>query len=328
MTAPTLPATMTVWLQDRYGSAAEVAARTVPVTAPAAGQVLVRMEAVSINSGDIHLMHGSPRMVRLFFGLRRPRVRGRGMDLAGVVVAVGPGVAALAVGDRVVGAGTETLAEYAVVPASRLTRIPDDVDPADAACLPVAGNTAVTALAGRELRGSRVLVVGAGGGVGTLTVQLAAARGAEVWATCGARAEETLSALGAARTVDYRTVPVGDLPREHFDLVVDIAGLTPLPVLRARLRAGGVVALVGGEGGAVLGPIPRLVRSLFARRRGRRFRPVTATTKSEVTAELVDLLSRGILTPVIQRRVPLSDAATALAHVEEGHTVGKVVVLA
>lgn len=328
MTAPTLPATMTVWRQDRYGTAATVTSRAVPTPAPGPGEVLVRTEAVSINSGDIHLMQGSPRMVRLFFGIRRPRIRGRGMDLAGVVVAVGTGVDALAVGDRVVGAGTETLAEHVVVAASALTVLPDGVDPADAACLPVAGNTAVVALAGRDLAGSRVLVVGAGGGVGTLTVQLAAARGAKVWATCGARAEATLAGLGAAHTVDYRTVPVSDLPRDHFDLVVDIAGLTPLPMLRERLRAGGVVALVGGEGGAILGPIPRLVRSVFARRRGRRFRPVTATTKSAVTAELVDLLARGILTPVIERRVPLTDAAAALAHVEEGRTVGKVVVVA
>lgn len=324
-----LPQTMTVWRQRRYGGPEVMTAETVPVPRPRRGQVLVRMTAVSINSGDVHLLRGEPRLVRLFFGLRGPRVRGRGMDLVGTVVALGDGVTAFAVGDRVIGAGNETLAGFVAVPAKRLSPLPEGVDATAAATLPIAGNTAVTILdTCRVAAGSRVLVVGAGGGVGTLTVQLAAARGAEVWASCGARAEQLVQRLGAARTFDYRTTDVADLPGDHFDTVVDIAGELPLETLRDRLRPGGSVALVGGDGTPFLGPVPRMLRAAVAGRGGRRFGPITAVTRPEVTAALVDLLAAGTLTPAVERTFPLSDAAAALAHVDAGHTVGKVVVLA
>ena len=321
--------TMTAWRQHRYGGPEAVTAETVPVPEPARGEVLVRMEAASINSGDIHLMRGEPRMVRLFFGLRRPRVAGRGMDLAGTVVAIGADAVGLSIGDRVVGAHTDTLAEYVAVPVKRLSRIPDGLSFTDAASLPIAGNTAIAILDRcRVGAASRVLVIGAGGGVGTLTVQLAAERGAEVWATCGARAEETLRSLGATRTFDYRTTDLTSLPPGTFDAIVDIAGEPPLPLLRALLRDGGSVALVGGEGGRVLGPLPRIVRSMFAARRGRSFRSIAAVTRPAVTEQLLELAASGRLTPAIERTFALADAQAALAHVDAGHTVGKVVVVA
>lgn len=329
MTAQTLPRTMTAWRQHRYGEADAVTAEQVALPVPGKGEVLVRVAAVSINSGDIHLMRGEPRMVRLFFGLRRPRAAGRGMDVAGTVVARGAGVAGIEIGARVVGAHRDTLAEFVAVPAARLSTVPAGVSMADAACLPIAGNTAVTILDRCAVqRGSRVLVVGAGGGVGTLTVRLAAERGADVWATCGARAEETLRTLGAQRTFDYRTTDLASLPAGTFDAVVDIAGEPPLDQLRGLLRNRGVVALVGGEGGRVLGPLPRIVRSLFAARRGRSFRSITAVTRTPVTEQLLELAASGRLAPAIERTFALGDAGAALAHVAAGHTVGKVVVIA
>jgi NADPH:quinone reductase-like Zn-dependent oxidoreductase len=321
--------TMTAWRQNRYGGPETVTAERVPVPQPARGEVLVRLEASSINSGDIHLMRGEPRMVRLFFGLRRPRVAGRGMDLAGTVVGVGPRAEGFAVGDRVVGAHQNTLAEYVAVPVKRLSLIPAAVTSMDAAALPIAGNTAITILDRCRVRaGSRVLVIGAGGGVGTLTVQLAADRGAEVWATSGARAEQTLQQLGATRTFDYRTTDLATLPTGGFDAVVDIAGEPPLPLLRGLLRPGGSVALVGGDGGRVLGPLPRIVHSMFAARPGLRFRPITAVTRTAVTDRLLELAASGRLTPIVERTFALEAAGVALAHVDQGHTVGKVVVLA
>ena len=213
------------------------------------------------------------------------------------------------------------------MPAKRLSRIPVEVSSTDAATLPIAGNTAITILdrcrVGAE---SRVLVIGAGGGVGTLTVQLAAERGAEVWATCGARAEQTLQRLGATRTFDYRTTDLAALPAGTFDAVVDIAGEPPLTLLRGLLRNGGSVALVGGEGGGVLGPIPRMVRAMLATRRGRSFRSIAAVTRTAVTEQLLELAAAGRLTPVIERTFALADAQAALAHVDAGHTLGKVVV--
>lgn len=328
MSTTTTPTrTMTAWRQHRYGGADAVVAETVPVPSPGAEDVLVRVDAVSINSGDIHLMRGEPRLVRLFLGLRRPRVAGRGMDLAGTVVAVGTGVTGIAVGDRVVGAHQDTLAEFVAVPRKRLSVIPAEVSTTDAATLPIAGNTALTILDRcRVAAGSRVLVIGGGGGVGTCTVQLAAARGAEVWVTCGARAEDTLRGLGAARTFDYRRTDLADLPAGSFDVVVDIAGQPPLAVMRSLLRPGGRVALVGGDGGRILGPVGRILRSLFVGRPGRRFVPITAVTKTPVTERLIAEAASGRLTPVIERTYAFEDAGAALAHVEAGHTVGKVLV--
>ncbi|RZI93409.1 MAG: NAD(P)-dependent alcohol dehydrogenase, partial [Microbacterium sp.] len=243
MTADTLPRTMTVWRQRTYGPPDVVVAESVDMPRPASGEVLLRVDAVSLNSGDVHLLRGTPVLLRLFFGLRRPRVRGRGMDVAGTVVAVGDGVDDLRVGDAVLGAGDETLADYVVVKAARLVAVPDGVDAVTAATLPIAGNTAVAALdACRVGAGHRVLVIGAGGGVGTFAVQLAADRGAEVWATAGARAEATLQRLGATRTFDYRTTTLSDLPAGSFDAIIDIAGEPPLRLLRRLLRDGGTVA--------------------------------------------------------------------------------------
>ncbi|WJL96723.1 NAD(P)-dependent alcohol dehydrogenase [Microbacterium sp. ET2] len=328
MTTHTIPQTMTAWRQHAYGPAAVVHAETVPVPSPGKKEVLLRVAAVSLNSGDIHLMRGEPRMVRLFFGLRRPRTRGRGMDVAGTVVVLGTDVEGLAVGDLVVGAGDETLAEFVRVKAARLTPVPAGLDPVIAATLPVAGNTAATILdTCRVAKGSTVLLVGAGGGVGTLTAALAVARGAEVWATCGARAEEVLRDQGVLHTFDYRTHDIASLPAAAFDAVVDIAGEPPLEVLRDRLRDGGTVALVGGDGHPFWGPFPRIIRSLFLSRRARRFRSVTALTKTPVTAELVRMTAAGVIRPVIEKTYPLSDAGAAIAHVDAGHTVGKVVVL-
>jgi NADPH:quinone reductase-like Zn-dependent oxidoreductase len=326
MIAPTLPRTMTVWRQDVYGPADVVSPVAVDVPRPAAGEVLLRVDAVSLNSGDVHLLRGTPALLRLFLGLPRPRVRGRGMDVAGTVVALGDGVDDLRVGDAVVGAGEETLADFTVVKASRLVPRPGDVDAAVAATLPIAGSTAVIALdACRVTAGHRVLVVGAGGGVGTLTVQLAADRGAEVWATVGARAEETLQRLGADRTFDYRTTELAALPPASFDAIIDIAGEPPLRTLAALLRPGGTVALVGGGGEKPLGPIPRMLRTLFVRGR---FRPIAAITKPDVTADLLALAAVGRLTPEIERTFPLAEARAALASADAGHTVGKVVVVA
>jgi NADPH:quinone reductase-like Zn-dependent oxidoreductase len=328
--SPAIPATSTVWRQRRYGGPETLAAETVHVTPPRRGNVLLRMDAVSLNSGDIHLLRGEPRLLRPFAGWRGPRVRGRGMDVAGTVIAVGGTVDRLAVGDLVVGAWRETLAEVVEVPAARLSRVPVGVEPAVAAALPIAGNTAVTVLDACRVRsGSRVLVVGAGGGVGTLTVQLAADRGAEVWATCGARAEELLRSLGARRTFDYRRVPLSDLLADAaaahgFDAIVDIAGEPPLPLLSGLLAPAGTVALVGGEGDGVLGPIPRMLRAVAARGR---YRPIAAVTKTAVTDGLLELAASGRLTPPIERVYRLAEAAAALAHVDAGHTVGKVVVV-
>ena len=326
------PSTMTAWLQRRYGGPETVSPEQVEVPVPGAGEVLLRVRATALNSGDVRLMRGEPLLVRLFFGLRRPTRPGRGMDVAGVVVACGPNVAAFAPGDEVVGElPGGGLAPYVLAPVTRLVARPDAVSAVAASTLPIAGGTAWKALelAGIDA-GARVLVIGASGGVGTMTVQLAVERGIQVWALTGARTQSLIDGLGAARTFDYRTVAPEEVPREGdgFDAVIDIAGTAPLRTLQRLVRAGGVVVLVSGHGGRVLGPVGRMLRALVLHRRSAALRPLSATPDTTALRALIEQVATGQLTPVIERTWPLSQAREALAHVDAGHTVGKVVVTA
>lgn len=326
---------MSAWRQSAYGGAEVVTSGRTAVPEPGAGEVLVRVRATALHAGDVHIMRGDPLLVRVFFGLTRPRIATRGMDVAGTVVAVGPGVDAPALGDEVVGElPGGGLAEYVVACAARVVARPVSVDTVTAAAVPVSAGTAWQALdlaADRVSAGRRVLVIGASGGVGTYTVQLAALRGAEVWAICGARNETLVAELGAARTFDYARVDAGaeppELPPASFDAVIDIVGRAPLRALRRLAAPGGCVVMVSGEGGRVLGPVGRMLRAgLLSLSRGPRLKPLTATAKPDITRRLLGLVAEGTLRPVIERTYPLSDAGSALAHVDAGHTVGKVVV--
>ncbi|WP_434968657.1 NAD(P)-dependent alcohol dehydrogenase [Microbacterium sp. bgisy207] len=327
--APTT--TMAAWLQHRYGGPEVVESDRLPVPAPGPTDLLVRVRACGIHAGDARLMRGDPYLVRLAFGIRRPRAAVRGMDVAGTVVAVGSGVTDYRPGDEVVaeiGVGGG-LAEYAIMPAARAVARPDHVPAQLAAALPVSGGTAVQALDAASVgSGSRVLVIGAAGGVGTFAVQLAAQRGADVWALAGERALDLVTELGAAHVFDYRRVQPGspELPAASFDAVIDIAGTAPLSVLRGLLREGGTVVLVSGSGGRVLGPMGRMLKAAFLSRRRRRIRSLAATAKPEVVAQLLELTGQGSIRPVIEQTYSFAAARDALAHVDAGHTVGKVVV--
>ncbi|GGH48822.1 NAD(P)-dependent alcohol dehydrogenase [Microbacterium album] len=328
--ATALPATITAWRQRRYGGPETVTRERIDLPQPGRGEVLLRVRATALNAGDIRVMRGTPYLVRAFFGLTRPRVPGRGMDVAGTVVALGEGVDAWAVGDEVVGElPGGGLAEYVVAPATALVGRPETVTAADAAAVPVAAGTAWQALelARTDLAGRRVLVVGASGGVGTFAVQLAVARGAEVWALCGERNRGLVAGLGATEVHDYRGTGVGDLPPSSCDVIVDIAGTAPLRSLRRALRDRGTAVLVAGDGGGVLGPIPRIFAALFTSRPRRRIVPLMAQGRPEMLRRLLELVDAGTVRPVIERTYPLDDARAALAHVDAGRTVGKVVVV-
>ncbi|WP_223170571.1 NAD(P)-dependent alcohol dehydrogenase [Microbacterium sp. NIBRBAC000506063] len=254
--------TMRAWTQRGYGGPETVSRERLPVPSPKPRQVVVRMRAVGLNAGDVHLLRGDPLLVRLAFGLMRPKQPVRGMDVAGRVTAVGAKVSGFAVGDEVVAeAGGGGLASFVPVDAKRLARRPENVDPDAAAVLPIAAGTAAQALdlAG-VAAGHRVLVIGASGGVGTFAVQLTTIRGAEVWALCGQHSQQLVEDLGAVRTFDYRQTDAGDLLANSFDAIIDLAGTAPLRVLHDLLAPAGTLVLVGGEGGRVLGPIPGCCR--------------------------------------------------------------------
>lgn len=360
--APAVPATTTAWVREDYGPAEGTGATEVPTPRPGPGEVLLAVRATALNAGDVRLLLGDPLLVRPFFGLTRPRNPVRGIDVAGTVVALGDGVRDVAVGEEVVVElkGGGGLAGYAVAPADRLSRRPDGVDPTTAACLPVAAGTAWQAWdlagiaasgpravegpdaggSGAEARGAepgagpRVLVIGASGGVGTFSVQLGVLRGAEVWASCGERSRALVEGLGAAHVVDHRAEGPGGaaldaLPEGRFDAVIDIAGGIPIRRLQRLVRDGGRVVLVTGDGGRVLGPLPRMIRaavlSIGSRRRAL---SLAVTPRPEVVEALLALAAEGRISPVIEREWAFSEAAEALAHVAAGHARGKNVVRA
>ncbi|WP_375385207.1 NAD(P)-dependent alcohol dehydrogenase [uncultured Microbacterium sp.] len=330
MTDLTRTRTMIAWRQHRYGGPDVVASERVEVPVPGADEVLLRVRATSLNAADHHVMRGTPLLLRLAFGIRRPRMAARGMDVAATVVAVGSGVTAWAVGDEVMGElpGGGGLAEYALAPASRLVARPAALEPAVAAALPLAGGTAWQALERAGVaNGHRVLVLAASGGVGHFAVQLAAVRGAEVWATCGEPSLKMVTDLGAVRTFDYRETDAAALPPASFEAVIDIAGTAPLRVLKALLRPGGSLVMVSGAGNDVFGPVGRIIRgALIGIGGGRSIRPLAAVAKPEVTRGLAALAAAGRIRPVIEERFSLADAGKALARIDSGRTVGKIVV--
>lgn len=321
--------TMPAWRSAEYGPAAGTTEAVVPTPSPGRGEVLLRIRATALNAGDVRIMLGDPLLVRPAFGLRRPRQPIRGLDVAGTVAAVGENVDDWQLGDEVIaelstGGG---LAQYAVARADRLAARPGDLAPEVAATLPISGGTAVQALDVAGVRdGHRILVIGASGGVGTFTVQLAALRGAEVWATCGEPNRALIESIGATRTFDYRHTDLSTVPTT-FDAIIDIAGTAPLGQLKRLLAPAGTVAMVAGEGGRVLGPIPRMLRGLFLSIGSRRsIRMVAAASKRDINAQLVALAADGKVTPVIEQILPWDAAVDGLARLESGRTVGKVVV--
>lgn len=321
--------TMRAAMQRQYGPPSVLEIADVEPPAPGRGDVLVRVRAASVHPGDYFVMTGEPYIVRLAFGLRRPRHAIRGMDLAGVVAAVGEDVEGFEPGDLVFGwCTTGSLAEYACVPARNLAPVPENLSLAEAAAVPTSGMAALQAMrdVARVAPGQKVLIVGASGGVGSFAVQIAASLGAEVTGVCSAGNGELVASLGTDHVIDYAASNF----TEHgvqYDVILDNVESRPLSVVRRALTPAGTLIPNSGRGGRLLGPIGRVIRahvlSLFTRQR---LRPFTSVGTREDLLTLAALASSGQLTPVIDRVYPLDAAADALRHVATGHTRGKVVV--
>lgn len=326
---PTGPAMMRAVVQHRYGPPSVLECCHLERPSPAPGEVLVQVGAASVHPGDYFVMTGEPYLVRLAFGLRRPRRGIPGMDLAGVVAAVGSDVTGPRVGEQVFGWNKGgTLAEYACVPTATLVSLPANVSPAEAAATPTSGMTALQALrdVARVRPGQRVLVTGASGGVGSFAVQIAKALGAEVTGVCRKANVDLVRRLGADHVLDY-TMTDFTHTEQRYDVILDNVEAHPLAAVRRALTPTGTLIPNSGRGGRWLGPIGRIVRarvlSGFTRQR---LRPFTSIGKRQDLLALADLLATGQVTPVIDRTYPLTEAAEALRHVGAGHTRGKVVI--
>src|SRR5215213_2070023 len=242
--------TMRAVVQDTYGEADVLHVEQIPRPEPGSGEVLVRVAAAGVDRGVWHLMAGKPYAVRLAIGLRAPRNRIRGRELAGVVEAVGAEVTSFRPGDAVYGIGEGSFAEYAPAKATKLAPTPAGLSAEQASVVPVSASTALQAVRdhGRVQAGQTVLVIGASGGVGSFAVQIAKAVGAHVTGVSSTEKVDLVRSLGADEVVDYRTTDLAASGR-RYDVVLDIGGNRPLRTLRRLLSPTGTLVIVGGEDG-------------------------------------------------------------------------------
>ncbi len=324
------PTTMRAAVARSYGTAEVVTIEDVPTPTAGKGQVLVRVEASSLNALDWHFLTGTPYFLRLIAGLRRPKRLIHGADIAGTVVAVGADVTSLQLGDTVFGEGTGGgCGPYAAIKASAVVSIPDGVSFAAAAATPVAGLTALQGLRthGDVQPGDRVLINGAAGGVGTFAVQIAKSLGAEVTAVCSTRNVDMVRRLGADHVVDY-TAEDFVIGGARFDVMLDNVGNRTPAECRSVMRPGGrYVAVSGPKVNRWLGPLPHLlrVRAGFIRSDAT-FHQFTASTNHDDLTDLGELLASGAIVPEIDRTVGLDGVAEALAEIGSGHARAKIVV--
>lgn len=317
-------------VQDRFGSPDVLAYRDIEPPAVGPNDVLVRVHAAGCGPDVWHLMAGLPYFVRLMPGFWKLRAGVRGRDVAGVVEAVGADVAGLRPGDEVMGVVEGSFAELAVGRVDKLVPKPARLTFEQAAAAPISGLTALQAI--RDVAavrpGQSVLVIGAGGGVGTLTVQIAKAFGGEVTGVCSASKADLVASLGAREVIDYTREDFADGSR-HWDVIVDTAGRRPLRQLRRALTPKGTLAIVGGDGGGrwTGGFFRGILRApLLSVVVGQRLRPVMAAEKRDDLLALAQLIVDGQVTPVVGATYPLPDAAQAVRHLETGHALGKIVV--
>ena len=312
--------------QDTYGSATVLEARDIDMPEIGDDQVLIRVEAAGVNPADWAIMSGLPYVARPVYGLRRPKAGVRGTDVSGTVEAVGSGVTRFKPGDEVFGSADGSYAEYAVASEETLAPKPANLSFEGAAAVPMAGQVALQALRGVDA-GHQVLINGASGGIGTFAVQIAKALGAEVTAVASTRNVDMLRSIGADHVIDYAS---DDFTRgdRRYDLILDNVSNHSLSDLRRVLTPTGILVPNGGRfdkrwfasGGRL---IFGMVTFRFVSQTLRTF---IQSTKREDLLELKQLIEAGSVTPVIDRTYPLSETASAIGHVGDGHARGKTVI--
>ena len=318
--------TMKAIAQEHYGGTEQLQLVQRPVPQPQEGEVLLEVAAAGMDRGTWHMMRGLPYIIRPAFGIRAPRQPIPGLDVAGVVVAVGAEVSDFAVGDAVFGFAKGSFAEYAIADPGKLAMMPTGVDSAAAAALGVSGLTALGAVydKGQVSAGQRVLITGASGGVGSYAVQMAADLGAEVTGVCSGDKSDFMTSLGATHVWDYTRGPIA--ATQPFDVIIDIAGMTPVRQLRKILTKTGTIVMVGGEGdNRWTSGFGRTIRatflSLFIRQNIVMF---LASERHEDLVRLAKLVESGAVKTPIDRVLPLEEAPAAMELLEEGRIRGKV----
>jgi NADPH:quinone reductase-like Zn-dependent oxidoreductase len=319
--------TMQAVVYRRYGSPNVLKLEEVARPIPGDDEVLVRVRAASLNALDWHLVRGEPYVARIG-ALRKPEPSTPGVNVAGVVEAVGRNVTLLRPGDEVFGNKRRGCAEYVSGRPDLFVPKPAGLTLEQAAAIPTAGVTALQALRdhGALRPGQKVLINGAAGGVGTFAVQIAKALGGEVTAVCSTQNVELARSLGADHVIDYSQA---DFARtgERYDLVVDVAASRSVRTLRRVVKPRGTLVLVGASKGRWIAPLARFFGAkLLSRFVSQDLTWFMADIRREDLVALKDLVEAGQVTPVIDRTYPLSQTADALRYLETMHARGKVVI--
>jgi len=293
-------------------------------------EVLIKVRAASVNPLDWHFMRGTPYMLRAMAGLRRPKDKRLGVDVAGEVEAVGRNVTQLKSGDDVFGVCRGAFAEYACTSETTLVTKPKNVTFEQAASVPIAAFTALQGLRnkGQIQAGQQVLINGAAGGVGTFAVQIAKSFGADVTGVCSTRNVGMVRSIGADRVIDY-TGEDFTKSGQRYDLIFDCVGNHSLSACRRVLNPKGIYLPVGGPAGRwmigpLVGSIATLVLSRFVSQKLVIF--FLAKANKEDLVVIRELLEAGKVIPIIDKCYRLSEVSEAIRYLEEGHARGKVVI--
>ncbi len=309
---------------DRYGGPDRLRLADIPRPEPRRGEVRVRVLACAVNLSDWEYLTGSPFYARMIGGLRRPKRSVLGSDIVGVVDKAGAGVTEFEPGQRIMGDVVATrggFAEYACVPASHMIEVPDALSDETAACLPQAGGIAVTGTRGLT-RDTALLINGAGGGSGTMALQLAKAAGARVTAVDNGAKTGWLESLGADAVIDYRQAGFTETGA-RWDRILDmVATRGPLRISRA-LSAGGVYRAVGGRVGVLLSLV---FGGIFFRVQGKSIGLLIVPSGRELTSQVARMAVDGQMAPHLEDVLPLSAVPEALRRTGAGEVRGKLVI--
>jgi NADPH:quinone reductase-like Zn-dependent oxidoreductase len=329
--APASDELMKAIVYREYGTADVLRLEEIARPVPKDNQVLVKVRAASANPLDWHEMRGTPYLVRIETGFGKPKNIRLGSDMAGEVVAIGKDVTAFKPGDAVFGVTGGAFGEYVRASEKRIALKPATLSWEQAASVPVAAITALQGLRdkGHVAAGTKVLINGASGGVGTFAVQIAKALGAEVTGVCSTRNLELVRSLGADHVIDYtqQDFAAGD---QKYDVILDLVGNRALLDLREALTRDGIGVLIGGGGpdngrwlGAMTGPIKAMFLKPFV---SQEISFMLAEVTTVDLGYVAELITAGKVTPVIDRRYALAEVPDAIRYLEEGHARGKVII--
>jgi NADPH:quinone reductase-like Zn-dependent oxidoreductase len=313
---------------EHYGPPDVLECRELDKPSPGDDEVLIKVRAAAINPLDWRMMEGKPRLIRLALSRKLPKVRIPGIDVAGVVEAIGRNVTELKPGDEVFGAALGSLAEYVCTLQSRAVPKPANITFEQAAAINVAGRTALQGLrdAARLQSGQKILINGAAGGIGTFAVQIAKSYGAEVTGVCSTRNVEMVRSIGADRVIDYTRddFTQGD---ERYDVIFDCVGSKGLLACRRIMKPHAIFVVVGAPFRGILEFVRRMLTPfVLSRLVSQKFMLLIVKRGRQDLIVLRDLIEAGKVTPVLDAHYTLDQTRDAMRYLAQGHARGKVVI--